>query len=144
MAENKLPVRNVIEFACGTRASITELNQSSTYNGMLEGYPNQRINAILVKGFTEQLEKKHGQKVLLIPPIETPKPDEFAPLRNPWMELPGVACEAHLFSKSLGEFGSSLIVCWYQDEFAFPVARSVLEALACIAWRERARPHDAI
>ena len=134
--------RNAIVFACGTSAKVTTLHQSCTYAGMLEGYPNKETNAGLISWFVESVAKRTGDTPYLIQPTQTPKPDEHTVGRRPWVELPNVRCEAYLFSNSFGEFGSSLRVCWYQDDFAFPIASVVLDALRSINWREHARPHD--
>lgn len=142
MAENERKTRSTIKFACGTDARITSLNQSATYEGLLEGYPNSDMNARLVQRMVADIEKRTGDKPYLIQPTETPKPQEFPIGRRPWMALPSIECEASLYSSSFGEFGSSLTICWYQDDFAFPIAPEVFDELRLTQWREHARPHD--
>ena len=135
-------MREVIEFACGTRAKVTTLSQSLTYEGLLEGYPNRDLNAGLLEAFVQSTEKLNRHKPYLVIPTETPKSSEIADEKKPWIELPRIKCQAYLFSRSFGEFGSSLAVCWFQDEFAFPIAPDVLEHLTGINWQSHAQPHD--
>lgn len=142
MSEENVPSKEVLEFACGTHASVTKLYQRSTYAGLLEGYPNHRLNDNLVTQFIERVAKESGRKPYVIQPTEILKPEKIANERNPWMELPHVECEAHLSSKSFGEFGSSLVVCWYQSEFAFPIDSRTLKELRGIKWHEHAQSHD--
>ncbi|MCC7337737.1 MAG: hypothetical protein IT422_21825 [Pirellulaceae bacterium] len=131
-----------LRLACGTEISLVSLNQSSTYGGMLEGHPNGDMNAGLIQRFVKRVEKQSGWKPYLITPTERPVSHDLKVVKRPWVELPGIACEAYFFSRSFGEFGSSINVCWYQDDFAFPIDAHVLEALQNIAWTEHARPHD--
>jgi len=142
MTEEIVQSKKVLEFACGTSASVTRLYQKSTYAGLSEGYPNRRLNKNLVTQFIERVEKVSGHKPFLIQPTELLKAQKIVNERNPWMELPEVECEAHLFSMSFGEFGSSFVVYWYQAEFAFPIDLTTLKVLRGINWCKHAQSHD--
>ncbi len=142
MKGNTIESKGNYLLACGTVISLTNIDQSTTYGGMLEGYPNSEMNAAIIARCMQRAEKKYGQKPYLIAPIEKPNSREMPAGKRPWIELPRISCTADFFSQSFGEFGSSLTVCWYQDDFAFPIASSVLEELHRLVWREHARPHD--
>ncbi len=110
---------------------------------MLEGYPNSRSNSRRLKNLRERLEKVLRHPPYLIAPMEVEVEQEYFPPRlAPWVEFPGVQCTAHFKSSSLGEFGSSLCVVWFQREFAFPVDPNVIIELTNLDWAKYARPHD--
>ncbi len=128
--------------ASSIQISLTSLKQSSTYSGMLEGSPTSAGNARMVARLVEGLTKKDGHAPYLIPPIETAVEKELPPNWPPWIELPRIECIAYFTSRSIGEFGSSLFVCWFQDDYAFPIDPRVNEQLLNIDWAKFARPHD--
>lgn len=134
--------RGKFELACGTVINLMSLDQSSTYGGMLEGYPNPDMNAGIVQRLVKHIEKKDRHTPYLIAPTERQVQHEVSTDRKPWVELPSIQCTAFFYSKSLGEFGSSLFLCWYQEDFAFPIDPSVLKELYGISWPQHARPHD--
>lgn len=134
--------RGDITVASGIEISLTSLKQSSTYSGMLEGSPTSARNARMVTRLVEQLTKKYGHAPYLIAPTETKVDKELPPSWPAWIELPAVECVAYFTSRSIGEFGSSLFVCWFQDDYAFPIDPRVNAELLNIDWAKFARPHD--
>lgn len=139
--------RGRIALHCGTTISLHRLDQSLTYSGMLEGYPNRPLNQRLVTGIQAHLEKQSGWKPYLVEPYEREVPEREVPERTPageqpWVELPRVQCVGWFQSNSLGEFGSRLAIIWFQDDFAFPIDPRVETKIRTLVWSRHAEARD--
>jgi len=115
---------------------IIRLDQRLVYAGVIEGVPNRRINQGLV---ADELRRAAalcpGARCHLIPPSEkTPYPT-----KPNAVFLPSVVCNAVL--ERIGRTPNdhscweTLVVVWFQDEFALPIAAPVLDQLQALDWR---------
>lgn len=144
MREFEEPRRGALLLDCRTTIRLTDLKQSLTYSGLLEGYPNNSLNQSIIDGVQSRLKKKSGWEPYLVPPVEREVPKRSIAKERPWMELPRIQCTAWFESKTLGEFGSRLAVIWFQDAFAFPIDPEVASRIRAIVWDDHAEPIDLI
>jgi hypothetical protein len=126
----------------GTEVWIDWLNQACTYGGMLEGYPSLRLNELLVESRIDAVQERYGCKLHVIDPIVRERPEKSPPGRDPWVELPRIECVAQLGSRSVGEFGSRLVLLWYQPQFAMPILDYVLRRIHSLNWADTAESID--
>ncbi|MGA4979912.1 hypothetical protein [Streptomyces cinereoruber] len=137
-----------IALSSGRSIELTELRMSTTYGGMLEGYPCQRINDMKVSGLLRQAERAFSfAPVHLVPPSRE-YPDQTAGAFGPVEVLPSVAC--------IGVFGSTavdpeldavlhrsaLIVAWFQATPEIPSGQDADPALRGIRWDELAQDYE--
>ncbi|MFI8423695.1 hypothetical protein [Streptomyces sp. NPDC085479] len=137
-----------IALSSGRSIELTELRMSTTYGGMLEGYPCRRINDMKVSGLLRQAERAFSfAPVHLVPPSRE-YPDQTAGAFGPVEVLPSVAC--------IGVFGSTavdpeldtvlhrsaLIVAWFQATTEIPSGQDADSALRGIRWDELAQDHE--
>ncbi|MFE4304988.1 hypothetical protein ACFQ9H_05500 [Streptomyces sp. NPDC056517] len=137
-----------IALSSGRSIELTELRMSTTYGGMLEGYPCQRINDMKVSGLLRQAEHAFSfAPVHLVPPFRE-YPDQTAGAFGPVEVLPSVAC--------IGVFGSTavdpeldavlhrsaLIVAWFQATPDVPSGENADLALRGIRWEELAQDYE--
>ncbi|MGQ4356558.1 hypothetical protein [Streptomyces drozdowiczii] len=137
-----------IALSSGRSIELNELRMSTTYGGMLEGYPCQRINDMEVSGLLRQAERAFSfAPVHLVPPSRE-YPDQTAGAFGPVEVLPSVAC--------IGVFGSTavdpeldavlhrsaLIVAWFQATPDVPSGQDADPALRSIHWEELARDYE--
>ncbi|MET9535877.1 hypothetical protein ABZY02_35915 [Streptomyces sp. NPDC006649] len=137
-----------IALSSGRSIELTELRMSTTYGGMLEGYPCQRINDMKVSGLLRQAEHAFSfAPVHLVPPSRE-YPDQTGGAFGPVEVLPSVAC--------IGVFGSTavdpeldavlhrsaLIVAWFQAAPEIPSGQDADPALRSIRWDELAQDYE--
>ncbi|MFC8914889.1 hypothetical protein ACFT5C_03880 [Streptomyces sp. NPDC057116] len=137
-----------IPLSSGRSIELTELRMSTTYGGMLEGYPCQRINDMKVSGLLRQARDAFSfTPVHLVPPSRE-YPDQTVGAFGPVEVLPSVAC--------IGVFGSTavdpaldpvlhrsaLIVAWFQATTDVPSGENADLALRCIRWEELAQDYE--
>ena len=142
---------------------LTRLRQWPTYYGMLAGIPyrennNNKIARIVADAQTECLE---GLTVCLIPPVATPESYRAMPASylakcgitagqhaEQWRarhyeSLPAIVCIGHFDSGELDKPGSepfsSMVIVWFQNEFAMPIDASVLTQIERLDWNARAK-----
>ena len=119
-----------LTFAGGVRARITELHQTRTYAGLLDGGPSPSLDQRLVDRLAEQCSSRPGW-LLLRPDRPTEPP--ASPRRH--LPLPALRCQATLVTGD-GE----LDVLWFQDALALPIDPSVLEQLRQLDFGGHCRP----
>ncbi|WP_329625431.1 hypothetical protein OG357_37950 [Streptomyces sp. NBC_01255] len=132
----------------GRSIELSELRMSSTYAGMLEGYPCKRINDLKVSGVQREAEAAFSfAPVHLVPPLRE-YPDRTAGPFGPVEVLPSVAC--------IGVFGSTavapdldpvlhrsvLTVVWFQSGPDVPSGEDADRALRGIRWEELAQDYE--
>jgi hypothetical protein len=124
--------------------SIKSLHQWQTYGGLLEGLPTDRMNLRILENTRDYAKKYCGQfHTYMIEPVQTPikYEGEYA-FGNP-MSLPPVTCIAELSHfqpiKDTSCHGSILILIWFQDEFAFPIAPNILDEIKNLHWSQLAQ-----
>ena len=120
-------------------AELMRLYQDVTYEGLLEGNPNERWNGIIIKKAFSLAETLFGiTEIFLIDPVLKEREEYFAGYK--YQEMPGVLCIGLLKSMSVfkdtkKDF-SALAVIWFQDEFAMPIADDILEKMKAIPYKE--------
>lgn len=131
-----------IEMPLGRRLHLMELRQRYIYEGLVMGFPttelNKRILAGAVAGCREN-DYPFGP-IHLIPPTETPYECDRKspyPFDTP-SALPAVVCIGRFKSnepvRNPEEFGSWLVLIWFQDEFAFPIDPKVEAEIRALDW----------
>lgn len=132
-----------IELNCGCSIKIGSIYQFQTYEGLLAGIPNTRINQRIISRAKSQAEKYFPKSnTVLINPTLKPirsKYRENTPLCV-YEQLPSIICIGSSWSnksvKSSDSDGSHLTIIWFQDKFAFPIHKIALEGIKNISWLE--------
>ena len=113
---------------------IVRLDQRPIYAGVLEGSPNSRINRGMIQGAVRgYASMAPAARCHLLEPVERPYPD-----RPKIVLLPPVVCGALLERR-----GSTvedwpcwehLVLVWFQDEYAMPIAPEILSVIQSLDW----------
>ena len=139
-----------ISLVSGRSIELTRLELSSMYYGLLEGYPNARMNDALLKYLAKRRESTYGSppRYLINPPRRYPDlgpgPWTFGPVE----ELPSLYCTAFFHSDRINQeldpvlHRSWLEVVWFQENLASPVAEFVMAAVRDLAWDEHAEDYE--
>ncbi|MER6115640.1 hypothetical protein [Streptomyces sp. NPDC001743] len=140
-----------ITLSTGRSIELTELRMSSTYGGLLEGYPCKPVNDMKVSGVRGQAEQAFpSSPIHLVPPRrEYPdQPDSPARAFGPVEVLPPVACTGLFRSAAIGPelnpvlHRSTLTVVWFQDTPDVPSGEEADLALRSIDWDELAQDYE--
>src|SRR5688572_24624069 len=83
---------------------LIELYQRPTYQGFIEGYPNARVNTVVLDRLPSRLRALFGEgmSVHVVPPLVPRRADPPIDQPEPWAELPGVLC-AGLWERHVDE-----------------------------------------
>jgi hypothetical protein len=134
-----------IVLSSGRSIELNQLRMSSTYGGMLEGYPFKRINDMKVSGLLREAERAFSSAPIhLIEPLRA-YPDETAGHFGPVEVLPSVACIGVFSSGAIAPeldpvlHYSALTVAWFQATPDVPSGEDADLALRSIRWEELAR-----
>jgi hypothetical protein len=131
----------------GRRLYLKNLRQYLTYGGLLEGLPTVEMNQRIIESLIhDNRDKRHGCDPYLIQPTERPiEIGRKYPFGTP-SSLPGVVCigwfDSHKPARSPTSDMSSLVVIWFQEDFAFPIDQEVLTSLLGIDWEKHAADGD--
>ena len=122
----------------GIQIVLYELVQNLTYEGLIEGIPTKEMNARHIEFFI----KKHSSSVkqpYLIEPVESPiNIGRDYPLGEP-AKIPEITCVAS-FESNYTEQQESILyrsiakIIWFQEEFALPIERSIIDQIKSIDW----------
>lgn len=129
----------------GRSIELTELRMSSTYAGMLEGYPCKPINDMKVSGLRQQAERAFPSTPVHLVPPSCDYPDQTAGAFGPVEVLPSVACIGAFRSTAITPeldpvlHRSALIVVWFQAVVNAPSGEDADLALRSISWEELAQ-----
>src|SRR5688572_21808282 len=126
-------------------ANLRFLQQSGTYDGLLEGLPTVEMNRGIIESHVGgQWSKHYDVPPYLVPPRETPIEtfdDRPYPFGTP-ASLPSLICVARFesYQPTTGRDGdgSGLVVIWFQQNFALPIDDEVLRHLAEVDWNQYA------
>ena len=143
------PVTHELKLRSGRLVLLRELRQRMTYEGLLEGLPTAEMNQGKIRRLLgEQSNHRYNVQPLLIPPVERPieRPDgDKYPFGTP-SALPPVTSVARFESLTPTIIGrgdtSGLVVIWFQEEFAYPPPRNILEQLEAVDWDRHAGSFD--
>ncbi|MFF1510362.1 hypothetical protein [Streptomyces sp. NPDC058326] len=132
----------------GRSIDLSDLRMTSTYGGMLEGYPCKRVNDFKIGGRLRAAERAFpGTPVHLVPPALA-YPDGTAGAFGPVEVLPSVACVGLFHSGAIAPdadqvlFRSALAVVWFQATPAVPTEDSADAGLRDIPWEELAQDYE--
>jgi len=128
-----------IQLDGGRDLFLVALNQSRTYEGLLEGLPTKEKNAGIIKRAAKTAQELWRGAPYLITPTETAITlDHDYPFGTP-ASIPAVVCFARFRSFSAiraddGNDHSELTIVWFQSNFALPIAESALTHIRLIDW----------
>ncbi|MFI6475425.1 hypothetical protein ACIBL5_34915 [Streptomyces sp. NPDC050516] len=137
-----------IVLSSGRSIELTELRISSTYGGMLMGYPCKPINDMKVRGLQQQAECAFPTTPVHLAAPSREYPDQTAGAFGPVEVLPSVACIGAFHSTAVAPeldpvlHRSSLIVVWFQTVLDVPSGEDADLALRSILWEELAQDHE--
>jgi hypothetical protein len=139
-----------INLVSGRNIDLIHLELTSTYAGMLEGYPNARMNDAKLKYLAQRRESKYAAppRYLITPPRRYPNPTTGSWPFGPIEELPSLYCVALFHSDRINQqlnpvlYRSRLEVVWFQENIASPVAGFVTAAVRDLAWDGLAEDYE--
>jgi len=137
-----------IELNCGRKIGLSALNQSFTYEGLIEGLPTKRMNRATIKRALKDAKKLWRSDPHLIEPVETLlAQDRTWPLGTP-AAIPPIICLARFMSRDpardLSEpvlTYSTLTIVWFQSAFALPIDDEILGDIRSLGWNHLATDH---
>ncbi|MFG1807094.1 hypothetical protein [Streptomyces sp. NPDC049040] len=142
-----MPLSHLV-LSSGLSIELAELRMSSTYRGLLEGYPYKRINDMRVTGLGRMAERAFPSAPFHLVPPSREYPDQSGGAFGPVEVLPAVACIG-LFVSTAVDPGldpvlhrSALAVAWFQPLPDVPSGTDADPALRAIRWEELARDHE--
>ena len=141
-----MPLTSVV-LSSGRSIRLSQVRLTSTYGGMLEGYPNKRINDRIVNGLLQTaVERAYpGTPIHLVSPAVEYR-DETAGGFGPIEVLPAVACIGVFESTAIDPehdpvlYSSTLTIVWFQPTPDVPTGTN--PALHNISWDELARDYE--
>ncbi|MFI1188938.1 hypothetical protein [Streptomyces californicus] len=137
-----------IALSSGRSIELTELRMSSTYGGMLEGYPCKPINDMKVRGLQRQAERAFPSTPVHLVPPSCEYPDQTAGAFGPVEVLPSVACIGAFRSTAVAPeldsvlHRSALTVVWFQAGLDVPSGGDAYLALRSIRWEELSQDYE--
>jgi hypothetical protein len=121
---------------------------SSTYGGMLEGYPFRRWNDLKLDSLLRRVgDERPSVPVHLVPPVRE-LPDVPAGAFGPVELLPAVTCVGSFTShptdpeRESALHYSALTVVWFQDAPAVPSGEDDDHGLRAVCWNDLARDFE--
>ncbi|MEU6212932.1 hypothetical protein ABZ891_23940 [Streptomyces sp. NPDC047023] len=131
----------------GRSIELTHLSMSSTYGGLLEGYPFKRLNDMKVGALRREAEREFPRApVHLVPPVRA-YPDHTGAF-GPAETLPAVACVGMFSSTTVDPaldpvlHHSVLAVAWFQSTATVPSGEDADPSLRDLPWPELARNQE--
>ena len=121
--------------------TLVMLVQELTYNGLLEGFPNETMNQRIIQQNESQAAKLLYEPVIItLPPTVKTAAEGPVSAFGAYQKLPEVCCMAllkcHSTFKDKSKDYAALGVVWYQDEFAFPIANNILTELKKVPFQQ--------
>jgi hypothetical protein len=132
----------------GRSLDLSELRLSSTYGGMLEGYPCKPVNDMKIKGLVRTAERAHPSVPVHVVPPPREYPDQYAGAFGPVEVLPSVACVGAFRSTALDRdhdpvlHRSALTIIWFQPTTHVPHGCDAEDALREVDWEGLARDYS--
>jgi len=129
-----------VVLASGRTVDLSALHMSSTYGGLLEGYPCKPLNDRRIDALVRMANRSFpGAQVHLIPPPRE-YPDQYAGAFGPVEVLPSVACVGSFRAEALDPshdralYRSRLTVVWFQPAACVPSAHDAEPGLLEVDW----------
>ncbi|MGV7106843.1 hypothetical protein [Flavobacterium sp. U410] len=114
--------------------TIKRIKQWYTYYGLLEGLPTDKMNERIINRTKKEAKEFSGlDEIYLIEPKQTLIDyDGKYPFGNP-VSLPGITCIAELWHndvfRNTDKMFSSLCLIWFQEDYAFPIEKDILDKI---------------
>ncbi|MEU6354882.1 hypothetical protein ABZ896_37150 [Streptomyces sp. NPDC047072] len=138
-----------IVLSSGRSLDLTEVRMSSTYGGMLEGYPCKPVNEWKIQGLVHRAgTASPTTPVHLVPPPRAYPEDDHVGAFGPVEILPAVSCMGFFSSTPIDPdldpvlHRSALTVVWFQPTPEVPSESAAEQALLDLAWDELAKDHE--
>jgi hypothetical protein len=137
-----------VVLSSGRSVDLTELRLSSTYGGMIEGYPCKPVNDMAIKGLLSTAERTFPTTPVHLVPPPREYPDQYAGAFGPVEVLPSVACVGTFHSTALDPnhdpvlHRSALTVIWFQSTTWVPSKCDAVAALRDVDWEGLARDYE--
>ena len=147
-------LRCKLVLASGRDVIVERLHQSQTYAGLLEGFPDARMNDRHIEAALERARSlcSKRENPYLITPVRRSflrKPGDMVSLNaagNVAEWLPQVTCfarfKSHQPARDPTKDISMLTVVWYQEEFALPILEPALSSLVGLDWSMHATDEE--
>lgn len=125
---------------------VQHLEMTNIYAGILEGYPNARMNMRFIEQTMARAREvlANCEPVLVPPTVEKHEPHPGSSYKPE--SIPQISCIAvlHSFAPARNKEmdASDLVVVWFQDEVCFPPPASVRALLSNIDWDTCARDYE--
>lgn len=137
-----------IVLSSGRPLDLTEVRMSSTYGGMLEGYPCKPVNDWKIQGLLQTARSAFPRTPvhLVQPPRE--RPDDYVGGFGPVEVVPAVSCVGSFRSTAVDPaldpvlHRSALTVVWFQPTTEVPSGSTAEGALLDLAWEELAEDYE--
>ncbi|MFJ8635084.1 hypothetical protein [Streptomyces sp. NPDC093568] len=132
----------------GRSLDLSELRFSSTYGGMLEGYPCKPVNDMKIRSLVRAAERAHPSLPVHLVPPPREYPDQYAGAFGPVEVLPSVACVGAFHSAALDRGQdpvlrrSALTIIWFQPTAHMPTGCDAEDALREVDWEGLARDYE--
>ncbi|MFF9219928.1 hypothetical protein [Streptomyces viridosporus] len=137
-----------VVLASGRSVDLSELRMSSTYGGLLEGYPCKPLNDRTIDRLLRSAGQAFaGAPVHLVPPPRE-YPDQYAGAFGPVEVLPAVTCVGSFRSEALDPahdralYRSRLTVVWFQTAPHVPSGCDAEPALRDLPWERLAEDEE--
>lgn len=136
----------IFKLPSGRWLYLRELRQYETYEGLLEGLPTAERNKQNVERLVdEHRDRPYPGMPYLIHPTEKPIEYKQGGGRYPFgtpSALPAVTCIGRFTSlkpvRKKDYDQSGLVVIWFQEQFAYPIAPCVEDKILTIDWEAHA------
>ncbi|GLW73109.1 hypothetical protein Kpho02_54080 [Kitasatospora phosalacinea] len=130
----------------GRSIRLDEVRMSSTYGGLLEGYPCRRVNDWSIRSLRDAAVRQYPSlPVHLVEPVRELPEDGHRGLMGPEERLPLVRCvglfSSHPVGRDDADF-SQLVVAWYQPGPELADLAAAVPGLAELPWDGLARDCD--
>jgi hypothetical protein len=138
--------RGTIQLTGGRIIRLRWFRQHEVYARLLEGLPTREMNEQHIQALLDEARKRTSAASYVVPPREEPIEHRGRyPFGDPAM-LPRVACVGHFDSLppacDTSQDYSSLVIIWFQQEYAFPIEPKALEKIRAIDWDQLAADHQ--
>jgi hypothetical protein len=131
----------------GRTIHLRWFQQYQVYAGLLEGHPTREMNERMIRRLFDLAETRTSTPPYLVPPREKriDYPDGYPFDVEDAVALPRIACLGHFESFSPARDASrdysSLVIIWFQDDYAFPIEPEVLVQIRVVDWARLASDH---
>ncbi|MFJ8938228.1 hypothetical protein ACIRL0_21305 [Streptomyces sp. NPDC102365] len=132
----------------GRSIELIELHISSTYGGMLEGYPCKPVNEMKLRSLQGQAARAFPSTPVHLVPPSREYPDGTAGAFGPVEVLPSVACIGAFRSIAVAPaldpllHRSALTVIWFQAGLDVPSGEDADLVLRNLRWEELAQDYE--